>query len=568
MRQGVLHDLNLKSKYLWIVFGVALCAVIPLRIYQLFFLMDERGFYTDGDMISWILMGILFASLAFFFLCSIRNRSLPKRYTHTRSVPSGLAHLGAGIAAVIYSVREVIRLALPSDPSTALTGGFLYVAIVLALVGVGGGIVWIVMGIASLANKNLIRMLPTAGIIPAIWLAIMLFTNVVQFSGNSIALNSTEHIYDTMTIILMTMFSFNECKMVAGAQGKKCGKRIHAYGFPMILFGVVSALPAFVGLATGNGTTNSFGLIMSIMIGFLCIAAAIFLFLVPRGKDAYVEELIEIVPEEEQKKEEAATDKADGQPQKPEQGKGVKSGRTGVSRKDALKESILMDDESVEAPEEKGPKQPWPLRAMHALLGFMAGLLSKEARKKKIKGKLFHAGELDEKATMAMNDQQWRLDFYGLRDDEGPFYPEFYQLKPGAIDKRNAMIEEAVMDARIYQAELEEEQRNRKGRKSPDDEPVRKPWVQKPVVPKPTAPKPTAPKPAAPKPAPKQPAPPKQQPAAKPEPKKAEEKKSVNSQPAKAAPAQKKPQSGNPANQPQNNKPKNNGGNKNKQKKK
>ncbi len=555
--------MNLKSKYLWIVFGVALCAVVPLRIYQLFFLMDERGFYTDGDMISWILMGILFASLAFFFVLSIKNKSLPKRYTHKRSAPSGLAHLGAGIAAVVYSVREVISLALPSDSATALSGGFLYVAIILALVGVGGGIVWIVMGIASLVNRNLIRMLPTAGILPAIWLAIMLFTNVVQFSGNNIALNSTEHIYDTMTIILMTMFSFNECKMVAGAQGKKCGKRIHAYGFPMILFGVVSALPSFVGLATGIGSTNSFDLIMSIMIGFLCIAAAIFLFLVPRGKDAYVEELIEIVPEEEKEKEEEAEEpQADGKT--PAKGPAMKTTSKGISRKDALRAAVIEQIEAENAPddedEKKGPKQPWPLRAMHALLDFMASIVSKEGRKKKRKGKLFEAGELDEKATMGMSDEQWRLDFYGIRDDEGPFYPTFYKLPPNALEERKRKMEEAILEARIYEEELREEMRHKRGKKSRDDEPERKPWVQKPVVPKPTVPKPTAPKPstakpAAPKPevkktAPKQPEAPKQQTPAKQEPKQPQAKKAPGKQPQ------------------QNSKPKTNGGKNNKSGKK
>lgn len=532
MRQGVLHDLNLKSKYLWIVFGVALCAVVPLRIYQLFFLMDERGFYTDGDMISWILMGILFVSLAFFFLLSIKNKSLPKRYSHTRNFPSGLAHLGTGIAAVIYSVREVIRLALPSDVSTALSGGFLYVAIILALVGVGGGIVWIVMGIASLINKNLIRMLPTAGILPAIWLAIMLFTNVVQFSGNNIALNSTEHIYDTMTIILMTMFSFNECKMVAGAQGKKCGKRIHAYGFPMILFGIVSAMPSFVGLATGNGSINSFDLIMSIMIGFLCISAALFLFFVPRGKDAYVEELIEIVPEEEQEKEEAQAKQDDGKALA--QNPAMKTTSKGVARKDALKAAVLLNEEEEEEGP-KGPKQPWPLRAMHALLDGLAAMISKEKRKVKRKGKQFEAGELDEKATMGMSDEQWRLDFYGIRDDEGPFYPTFYKLSPNALDERKRKMEEAILEARIYEAELREEERHKKGKKTRDNEPERKPWTQKPVVPKPEVKNPEPPKPQAKK------------------PESAEKKADAKSPVTK---------------QPQNNKPKQNGGKNNQSKKK
>lgn len=462
MKQGVLPGLKLKSKYLWIPFGVALCAVVPLRVYQLLFLMDERGFYTDGDIISWVLMGILFASLAFFFISSIKNKALPKRYAHTRSFPSAIAHLGTGVAAIIYSILEILRIAMPSDSASALSGGFLYVAIILAMVGVGAGIVWLVMGVASLINKNLLRMLPTAGILPAIWLAIMLFTNVVQFSGNNIALNSTEHIYDTMTVILMTMFSFNECKMVAGAQGKKCGKRIYAYGLPMILFGVVSALPSFIGLATGNGSTGSFDLVLSIMIGFFCIATAIFLILVPRGKDAYVEELIEIVPEEEKTKEEE-NQKTDGKAK--EQGE-IPIKKTGVDRKEALKNAILLDDAGVEMEAPKGPKQPLPLRMMHGVLKFLESVFSKEKRVKKQRGKLFKAGELDEQATMGMSEEQWRLDFYGIREDEGPFYPKFYELDPGAMEKRKAMVEEAVMDARIYQAELEEEMRRKKGKKS------------------------------------------------------------------------------------------------------
>lgn len=405
----------MKSKYLWLTFGIALFLTVPLRIYQLLFLMDEQGFYTDGDLISWILMGILFVAMAVLIVFSIGSKHLPKRYGQMRNIPSGVLHIGLGGAAIVYSILEIMRLATPqSAESGGLTGGLLYVAIILAFVGVGAGIVWIMNGVSSIINKNLLRWIPTAGILPPIWLAILLFTQVVQFSGNSVALNNTESLYDTMTIILMTLFTFNQCKMIAGAQGKKCGKRVYAYGLPMILFGVVSALPSFVALATGSVSAGSLGLVMSIVVALLCAAAFVFLLVLPKGNEAYVEELCEI-PEE--------TEEAEATPEEPE-----------------------------------GPKEPLFFRIMRAILTAIANFRKKD-RKRKRKVIPWEPGELDEPPTKRM-DETWRLDFYGFDNgDDKPYYPEIYDMDESELEKRKAR--HMASEAAIMEEESSKSEKNR-----------------------------------------------------------------------------------------------------------
>lgn len=389
----------MKSKYLWLTFVVTLFLAVPLRVYQLLFLTDERGFYTDGDMIAWVLMGLLFTAAAVLIVGSLTSRCLPKRFTQMRNIPSGVIHCGLGAAAIVYSILEIMGLARPSGSGTA--GGLLYVAIILAFVGVGAGVVWLMNGVSCFIGKNLLRWIPTAGILPPIWLAILVFSKAVQFSGTVVTLNNTEYMYDTMTLIWMMLFVFNHAKMIAGAQGKKCGKRVYGYGLTMALFGVISALPSFIALVPGRGDVGSLGLVMSIVVATLSLTAVVFLIVLPKGDQAFVEELVEETPEEEAPADGAAT--------------------------------------PVPA-EQEGPKENLFFRIMRSILTAIANLRKKE-RKKKRKVIPWEAGELDEQPTKQM-DQTWRLDFYGIdSDDEKPYYPEITDLDPTAMDKRKARTE-------------------------------------------------------------------------------------------------------------------------------
>ena len=256
----------MKTKYLWLTFGIAFLLAVPLRVYQLLFLMDSTGFYTDGDTTSWMILGILFAATAILVVGSLTGKKLPKRFTQTRNIPSGVINVLLGAGAVCYSIWEIMRLAAPKDPNTSLAGGLLYVAIILSFVGVGAGIVWILNGVSSFLGKNLLRWIPTAGILPPIWMAILLFIQTVQFTGNSITLNNTEQLYDTTTLVFMALFAFNHCKMFAGAQGKKCGKRVYGYGLPTVLFGVISALPGILSALFHTTDAGSFGWLFSLVV--------------------------------------------------------------------------------------------------------------------------------------------------------------------------------------------------------------------------------------------------------------------------------------------------------------
>ena len=398
----------MKTKYLWLTFCAAFVATVSLRLYQLFFWVDSQGIYTDDGLLSWVLIGILFAAAAVLIGGSISSKRLPKRYDQQRNIPAGVFHIGLGAAAIIYSVLEIMRLATPNGRNGAPAGSLLYVAVILAFAGVGAGVVWLAIGVSYFIKRNLIRWIPTAGILPPIWLAIMLFTQSVQLSGNTVAMNNTEGFYDTMTLILMTLFSFNQCKMIAGAQGKKCGKRVYGYGLSMILFGVTSILPAFVSLTGLIQNTGSFGLVFSIAIGLLCLSAGLFLLLLPLGEKAYEEELAE----------EAA------------------------------------EPETGEAEEEEKPETPqgsWFVRAMMAFLRGMAALKKfftpKHKRRKVIP---WNPGELDEKPTKRL-DETWRLDFYGFDNgDDRPYYPKVYDITPeeeALAEKRKQQVGEVIKEA-------------------------------------------------------------------------------------------------------------------------
>ena len=402
----------MKTKYLWLTFGIAFLLAVPLRVYQLLFLMDSTGFYTDGDTTSWMILGILFAATAILVVGSLTGKKLPKRFAQTRNIPSGVINVLLGAGAVCYSIWEIMRLAAPKDPNTSLAGGLLYVAIILSFVGVGAGIVWILNGVSSFLGKNLLRWIPTAGILPPIWMAILLFIQTVQFTGNSITLNNTEQLYDTTTLVFMALFAFNHCKMIAGAQGKKCGKRVYGYGLPMVLFGVISALPGILSALFHTTDAGSFGWLFSLVVLLLSLSAVVFLMLLPRPKDAFEEELVEVPAEEEEAP-------------KPEQAE--KTAKTEAAEED---EEELPEEEDNQLAFFRIFKKAWK-----AIVTFLFG----KRKKKKKKVIQWEPGELDEQPTKRL-DESWRLDFYGIQRDEAdePYYPEVFDLSPEELERRKA----------------------------------------------------------------------------------------------------------------------------------
>lgn len=433
----------MKKKYLWITFAAALFISVPLRVYQLLFLMDEQGFYTDGDVTSWILLAVLAVSSAILIGGSLSSPHLPKRFSQEKNYFRGAVQIALGVAAIVYSLLEITRL---GGGGGSLAGALLYVAIILAFFGVGAGVVWVVYGVSCLIGKNLIRLLPLAGILPPLWMSIMLFTNAVQFSGSTVTLNNMEAIYDTLTLILMTLFVFNQSKMVAGAQGKKCGKRVYGYGLSMVLFGITSALPYFLSLITGGHNAGSYGLLMSLVIALLCLSAILFLVVLPKGKDAYEEELVEEPVE----------------PEQPEPSKPAKTAEAGKESEPGVKQ------EKKEKPKPEGTRfQRAILAILKAFEVIGKGLVS---FREKLSGLIFRRkrnmipwtpGELTEKATRRM-DETWRLDFYGFepKDDSVPYKPKFYDLTEEEIEKQQSRRQEVEQ---MMQKE-KEEKRSKKNR--------------------------------------------------------------------------------------------------------
>ena len=433
----------MKKKYLWITFAAALFITVPLRVYQLLFLMDSQGFYTDGDVISWILLAVLAVSSAILIGGSLSSPHLPKRFTQEKNYFRGAVQIALGAAAIVYSIVEIIRL---GGGGGGLAGALLYVAIILAFFGVGAGVVWIVNGVSCILGKNLIRLAPLAGILPPLWMSIMLFTNAVQFSGSTVTLNNMEAIYDTLTLILMTLFVFNQSKMVAGAQGKKCGKRVYGYGLSMVLFGITSALPYFLSLITRGHNAGSYGLWMSLVIALLCLSAVVFLIILPKGRDAYEEELVEEPAEPEQ-------------PEKPQTAKTAEAGKT---------------PEPGGKPEKQEKPKPEGTRFQRVILAILKAfaVIGKAfvSLGEKLSGLLFRRkrkvipwtpGELEEQATQRM-DETWRLDFYGFepKDDSVPYKPEFYDLTEEEIAKQQQRRQEVEEMMRKEQ----EEKRSKKNR--------------------------------------------------------------------------------------------------------
>ena len=110
----------MKIKSLWIPFALFLLAAVPLRVYQVAYLIDPAtGFFESGESLYQIFLGILalFVLIIMIMTASCKNTS---EFQFRRNIFSGVFALAAAALALAL-VRMTARRSVESAAEAART---------------------------------------------------------------------------------------------------------------------------------------------------------------------------------------------------------------------------------------------------------------------------------------------------------------------------------------------------------------------------------------------------------------------------------------------------------------
>ena len=295
----------MKIKTAWFILIGALVVALPVRIYQMLFLVDpETGFFTDQNIVAICLaVFMVIVSAIIMFMC-FYDKNAPKRFEPIKNIPAMIAAAASGIGIIVHSISALLidnraHSSLSQDAANAvnaLEGGQAYLNVIMAFVGVAAGIVILIAAFNFATGKNVFRSIPVVAIIPPLWFCINLITLFTNYTNVTYM---TENMMDMFSMILVTFFLLSQGKMFARVNPVKSGKRIYAFGLPTILYGFVSALPSFVLQAMDLPHTSSFKMTLNIAIFLIAVYALVFLLIYPKIPN-YREEIEEEDEEDEQ----------------------------------------------------------------------------------------------------------------------------------------------------------------------------------------------------------------------------------------------------------------------------
>ena len=231
----------MKIKSLWIPFALFLLVAVPLRVYQVVYLIDPAtGFFESGESLYQIFLGILalFVLIIMIMTASCKNTS---EFQFRRNIFSGVFALAAAAAMAADSGANLLIYVVDHGTLRYL---------ILSICGVLGMIAFLVAAVSHFTGRNTFRKAPVLALLLPLWVCVRAvvmtfieYTNVTTISSNMLSV---------LSVLGMLMFLFSLSKLFTGIETPKTGKRTVMLGFLMVLFTLVACVPQGVD-AVQNG---------------------------------------------------------------------------------------------------------------------------------------------------------------------------------------------------------------------------------------------------------------------------------------------------------------------------
>lgn len=231
------------KKSAWIVLAAALLTVLPVRLYQLFFL--GKGAAAASVTAATVVSAVLAAGTAAVLVLSFLVRKEQPAYRPLHSLPAAVLSVLSGLGLVMSSL-----VSMASDGSQ---NQFMYM--ILSLFGILAGAVLIFTGYGFATGQNVFARHPLAALLPPLWGCVCLFTLFITYVG---IVNVAENVYNTLAVAFLLLFLFTQAKLFAGVESEKAVGKIRLLALPAVLFLFATGIPGSVAALAGIQQAGSF----------------------------------------------------------------------------------------------------------------------------------------------------------------------------------------------------------------------------------------------------------------------------------------------------------------------
>lgn len=228
-------------KSAWFVFAAALLTALPLRLYQVLFLIDpDTGFFRDGSRSSGLITLVLAGGIVLIFLLCMGSRGeAAGPYRPVRSVFAAVSGALAGLTFLLGSVLDLAGFGAEQNH-------FMYM--LLSLAGILTGIVFLLSAYDFAAGRNRFARRPLLALIPSVWGCFCLISLFVAYVA---VVNVSENVCETFSAIFLLLFLFWQAKLLSGVENEKSGNRVFLFGLPAVMLLLVTGVPGVVSVLSG-----------------------------------------------------------------------------------------------------------------------------------------------------------------------------------------------------------------------------------------------------------------------------------------------------------------------------
>lgn len=224
----------MKLKSMWLAFAIALMIAVPLRTYQLLYLVDPaNGFAVAGE----ITFTLLFLFLVLFVLFLIVLGLMGK---HSESVyQPGANRLTAVICflTALFTAFYSFCLLFPEEEKVkwefALIAGFGFASIAYFLL----------LSLGEFKEKNPFSRYKLLALLPTLWIITRLTVTFVHYTTVA---NYNVSLFDIFTEVFLLLFFHDYGKLLANIKGKRLLGKIYSFGMAAAVIALLNSIPPMV----------------------------------------------------------------------------------------------------------------------------------------------------------------------------------------------------------------------------------------------------------------------------------------------------------------------------------
>ncbi|MGI6745116.1 MAG: hypothetical protein BWY46_00460 [Firmicutes bacterium ADurb.Bin300] len=252
---------SIKLKYLLFLFVIILLVTLPVRVYQLFSIVEtETGFYTTDDstiVLLYVILGIFSAfTIGLSYLSAeIPSPQLPE--AKNKLIGTASAILGVGllwnvagdIIAILKNMSAKISLIGEGLFSRIFSeqGGF--VTIFKTVAAFLGAVYLFVFCVSHFEGKASYKDQKILAIMPMFWAMCSLITCLMQEISY---IRISELMLEMCLYVFAMLFLMNFARVSSGIASEGVMWQIFGFGFPAALFGILVSVPRLVLFVMGR----------------------------------------------------------------------------------------------------------------------------------------------------------------------------------------------------------------------------------------------------------------------------------------------------------------------------